>query len=68
MSNDQSGNNEKVLFKKWANPGLFFCLFSSNQHVTIQIDKSIDGVLGIWTRSGRMEGADESTELQWYPK
>ena len=32
------GSNEKVpytFFKKWANPGLFFRLFSSFQHVTI---------------------------------
>ena len=40
----------------------FFCLFSSFQH------KSIFGVLGIRTRSGRMEGADESTELRRHPK
>ena len=49
-------------------PGLFFCLFSSFQHVTIQIQKSIDGVLGIWTRGGRMEGTNESTELRRHPK
>ena len=30
---------------------------------TIQIEKSIDGVLGIRTRGSRMEGADETTEL-----
>ena len=34
-----------------------FCLFSSFQHYTIQIDKSVDGVLGTRTRGGRMEGA-----------
>ena len=28
------------------------------------MDKSIDGVLGIRTRGGRMEDADESTELR----
>ena len=27
----------KIIVKKWANPGLFFCLFSSFQHVTIYI-------------------------------
>ena len=27
------------------------------------MDKSVDDVLGIWTRGSRMEGADESTEL-----
>ena len=28
-------NFTSFFFKKWANPGLFFCLFSSFQHVTI---------------------------------
>ena len=41
-------------YKKWADPGLFFCLFSSFQPVTTlihyYIDKSIDIVLGIRTR------------------
>ena len=32
----------------------------------IQIEKSIDGVLGIRTQGRRMEGADETTEL-WRP-
>ena len=32
----------------------------------MQIEKSVDGVLGIRTRSRRMEGADETTEL-WRP-
>ena len=41
-----------------------FCPF----HITIQlqIEKSVDGVLGIWTRGRRMVGADETTEL-WRP-
>ena len=30
---------------------------------TIQIEKSIDGVLGIRTRGSRMKGADKTTEL-----
>ena len=34
--------------------------------VTISIEKSIDGVLGIRTRGRRMVGADETTEL-WRP-
>ena len=38
-----------------------FCLFSL--FWIIQIEKSIDGVLGIWTRGRRMVGADETTEL-----
>ena len=54
---------------KWANQDLFFYLFSSFKHITIKIkiDKSVDGVLGIWTQGGRMEGADESTELRRHP-
>ena len=32
----------------------------------IQIEKSVDGVLGIRTRGRRMVGADETTEL-WRP-
>ena len=55
------------IVKKWANPGLYFCLFSSFQHITIKIqyyiDKCVYGVLGIRTLGGRMEGADESTEF-----
>ena len=34
--------------------------------ISIQIEKSIDGVLGIQTWSRRMVGADETTEL-WRP-
>ena len=32
----------------------------------IQIEKNVDGVLGIQTRGRRMVGADETTEL-WRP-
>ena len=56
-----------LLFKKWANPGPFFCLFTSFQHVTILIDKSVGGVLGIRTRGGRMEDTDEYFELRRHP-
>ena len=38
--------------------------FSTN--LTIN-DKSVDGMLGSQTRGGRMEGADESTELWVLP-
>ena len=31
------------------------------------MEKSIDGVLGIWIQDHLMEGADESTELWWPP-
>ena len=42
---------------------VYFCHFP----ITISItEKSIDGVLGIWTRGRRMVGADETTEL-WRP-
>ena len=60
----------KLMFflKKWASPGLFFVYFRSilvNISIT-QIEKSIDGVLGIQTRGHRMVGTDEYTEL-WRP-
>ena len=32
----------------------------------VQIEKSIDGVLGTWTHSRMMVGADDTTEL-WRP-
>ena len=32
-----------------------------------KLKKSVDGVLGIRTRGGRMEGANESTELRRHP-
>ena len=73
ITNPNNGHSTCVatfhnMFFKWANPGLFFCLISSFQHVTIPIEtkKSVDGGLGIQTRGGRMEGADESTELNTY--
>ena len=57
-----------TFFKKWANLGLFLFIFRSFL-VTIsiiQIEKSVDGVLGIRTRGRRMVDADETTEL-WRP-
>ena len=65
-----------TVFLKWANPGLFLFIFSffshSNSNVkhtiwTIQLEKSIDGVVGTQIRGGRMEGPDISTELWWHP-
>ena len=55
------------ILKIWANLGLFFVYFRPF-HITnqLQIEKSIDGVLGIRTRGHRMVGADETTEL-WRP-
>ena len=34
--------------------------------ISILIEKSVDGVLGIWTRGRRMVGSDKTTEL-WQP-
>ena len=47
--------------------GLIFVYFRSFLiTISIQIEKSIDGVLGIRTWGHRMVGADETTEL-WRP-
>ena len=43
---------------------VYFCSFLVI--ISIQIEKSIDVVLGIRTRGHRMVGADETTEL-WRP-
>ena len=43
-----------------------FVYFRSFLTISIQIEKSIDGVLGIRTRGRKMVGADETTEL-WRP-
>ena len=58
------------VFIIWAKSSLFFV----NSHPflipisisTIQIEKSVDGMLGIRTQGYRMVGADETTEL-WQP-
>ena len=56
-----------TFLKKWANPGLFLFYFHSFLvTISIQIEKSIDGVLGIRTPGRRMVGADETSEL-WRP-
>ena len=53
-----------IIFKKWADPGLFLFYFIPIL-ITIQNYKvkSIDRVHGIRTRGRRMVGKDESTEL-----
>ena len=58
----------KILFLKWANPGLFFVYFQYflDTISIIQIEKSVDGALGIRIQGRRMVGADETTEL-WRP-
>ena len=40
-----------------------FVYFRSFLTISIQIEKSVDGVLGIRTQGRRMVGADETTEL-----
>ena len=65
-------NGEKVcriiLFFKNGPIPASFCFYFRSFLVTISIqtEKSIDGVLGIRTRGRRMVGADETTEL-WRP-
>ena len=44
----------------------FRSFHNANKILTIGI-WSVDCVLGTWTRSSRIEGADESTELWWHP-
>ena len=43
---------------------VYFCSFLIT--ISIQIEKSIDGVLGIWTRGRAMVGTDKTMEL-WRP-
>ena len=43
---------------------VYFCSFLVT--ISIQIKKSVDGVLGIRTWGRRMEGADETTELCFF--
>ena len=66
---DQSqGSIHTLSFLKYGPiPASFFVYFHSF-HITnqLQIEKSIDGVLGIRTRGRRIVGADETTEL-WRP-
>ena len=45
---------------------VYFCYFLIIISI-IQIEKSVDGMLGIRTRGRRMVGADETTEL-WRPQ
>ena len=59
------------LLKNGPNPASFclFSFFSHDKYSTNTInEKSVDGVLGTQTRSGRMVGADESTELWPHPR
>ena len=46
-------------------PASLFIL--SLPHDIIEIDESMDGVLGTWTQGDTIQGADESTELRRHP-
>ena len=46
---------------------VYFCPFHNGKTDLTINDKSVVGVLGTRTRSGRMEGTDESTELRRHP-
>ena len=59
--------NKLPLFSFFNGPIPAFSFVFSTCHSLILnflIDNSIDGVLGIRTRGGRIEGADKSTELR----
>ena len=60
----------KMSVKKSANPGLFFVYFGPFLITIskIQIEKSVDGMLGIQTCSRMMIGADNTMELWRLPK
>ena len=52
-----------LFFLKMGQSRPFFVYFRYFLITISIIEKSIDGVLGIWTRGRRMVGADETTEL-----
>ena len=58
------------LVKIWANSGLYFVYFHPYliqiKISAMQLEISVDGVLGIWTRGCKMVDADETTEV-WRP-
>ena len=68
MNGPFSKKEQELFLKKRANPGLFLVYFHHflTTISTIQIEKSIDGVLGIQTQGRRMVGTDKTTEL-WRP-
>ena len=58
-------------FKKWANPGLFFCLFSFFSNTILQKNCKLrqDSNSDLRSRTlGSMEVTDNSTELWWHPR
>ena len=60
-------NHNKVVVFKWPMPAFFvyFRPFLITISI-IQIEKSVDGVFGIWTWGHRIQGPYETTEL-WRP-
>ena len=63
---------QQISFLNWPNPASFVisfffshCKDKYSTNLTIN-DKSVDGMLGSWTRGSRLKGADESTELWWH--
>ena len=64
MQNSWSAN---VFFKMGQSRPLFVYFCSFHITISIQIEKSVDGVLGIRTRGRRMVGTDKTTELWWPP-
>ena len=64
----QVGRPESICFLKMGQSRPLFVYFRDflNTISIIQIEKSVDGVLGIRTRGCRMVGADQTTEL-WRP-
>ena len=76
-SSNWATTTARVFILKWSIPCTFvyklaypayFCLFSSfsNYNFNNINEKSIDGVLEIWTRGCMIVGADNTTEL-WRP-
>ena len=60
-SRPRTGTIKINILKKWANPGLFFVYLRSFLiTISIQIEKSVDGVLGIQTRGCRMVATDKT--------
>ena len=57
----------RVIFLKMGQTRPLFCLFCPFLITIsiIQIEKGIDGVLGMQTRGRRMVGADDTKELWW---
>ena len=60
-------NPAERFFKNGLIPASFVYFRSFLITISIQIEKSVDGVLGIQTRGRRMVGADKTTEL-WRPQ